>query len=1065
MILPSPSPASAIWTDHNTLQAMLGPLHRLAWAFCSLVLSATVCAQVAERARELHLLNITTEDGLPQGMVEDILQDRSGYLWYTTKDGLARSDGYGFTIFKHDASDSTSVAGNHTNLLFEDRKGYLWVAVFGQGLDRYDPAHGRFDHVSIATDLPEESFNEIIAMVEAPDGAIWCLSSYRHLCVVRTDPATGSMSMTAVGTVYPQAQLPVLPSAIAFDEAGLLWVLNDSVLTAGGIGPDGIYQPVQRWSLPAPTRSNVGEVEPHLLKHWAQAQEIILSLPGAFLRISTKDHAVLDSIALDPNVRVQELQLIDDAGRLWYRSDDDAIRRLQLHTGELEHLVLFAGEKNVHDRMETAFFSCQDDRGNFWAGTKGYGILKLSRNGNYFSKRPGEPIIAYFVNTYTIQGHKQFAMTRHRIPQEPSKAPEGLDRYGFATKAFGKVWEGAATDPQGRTWGLLTDGLRSPQQLCYVDKEGRFHRADLLEERDVPNRVFHGAGSDIWVTTSSKDRAWNVREGLLRIDAATLTVRARYEFPVPFLLSKYWPISQWSVAPDGTIWMATIEGLLALDPEANAWQVFKHQPKDPTSLPSDILFSLCPDPEEPEHYLWVGTEGAGMAKFDKRTGTCVRYSELDGLPNDVVYSILSDGYDRLWIGTNTGLCCFDPGRNLFRTYTKADGIAGNEFNRYGSLILPDGSLFFDGMDGGTLFHPDDLEPDTVASRTLLTGVRLAERELAMHQLTNTGTQAAITIPYGAPLIAFRFAVMDHTDPTHNTFRYRMEGYTNGWIDGGTRNEATFTNLDPGTYTFTVQGTNSAGVLDPVGASIALTITPPWWGTWWFRIAVACVFFGGVYGLYRYRLAQEIRVVKLREGIARDLHDEIGSTLSSVSLYGAVARKRIKNLDPVDSEVLESISAGASSAIESMNDIVWAVNSENDALGNVSKRLRAFAGKLCEAQGVALEMNVDVPMAARHFNMAQRKNIYLILKEAVNNALKYSGCTTLLIDHGATEHGSEFKITDNGTGFDMNQRGENGQGGNGLNNMYKRAEAIKAVLHIRSSPRNGTVVTLYVPNRA
>ncbi|MEZ4808047.1 MAG: triple tyrosine motif-containing protein [Flavobacteriales bacterium] len=177
-----------------------------------------------------------------------------------------------------------------------------------------------------------------------------------------------------------------------------------------------------------------------------------------------------------------------------------------------------------------------------------------------------------------------------------------------------------------------------------------------------------------------------------------------------------------------------------------------------------------------------------------------------------------------------GLCRYDPRTGAARTFTKDDGIAGNEFNRYGSLVLPDGSMFFDGMDGGTSFRPADLKSSNGPSPTLLTGIRLATRSIAIHELLDTARSSLSITTAQRALITFRFAMMDHTAPKRNTFRYRLVGYTDQWIDGSTRNEATFTNLDPGDYTFEVQGTDHEGMVDPHLASIHLSILPPWWRT-------------------------------------------------------------------------------------------------------------------------------------------------------------------------------------------------------------------------------------------
>ncbi|HMQ77877.1 MAG TPA: two-component regulator propeller domain-containing protein [Flavobacteriales bacterium] len=1013
-------------------------------------------AAAQEVVRQFALDRITTADGLPQGMVQDILQDRQGYLWCTTKDGLARSDGYAFTIFKHDANDSTSIAGDHTNLLYEDEQGFIWVAVFGVGLDRYDPRKGVFEHVRMGPDVPRTAYDALTHIEEAPDGNIWCVSGYRDLCVVvvdRQDPLT----LRPAAAIHPRAGLPVGISTFTFSK-DLLWAVTDDRLLAI---PLQATEPrtIPDRALPRPTLSAVGELEPHQLLHREQEGELVLGLPGHFLRIATATGEVLDSLPVPALPRLMEMQLVDEADRLWYRCDDGVVRGLDLGTGALEHFTFTADEQDVYAHMQTVFFSCKDRQGNIWGGTKGFGMLKLGRNSTRFSTRPADPIVGYYVDQYEVLGCRQFAMTRHRLGLLPYPSPHEPERNGFGTPAGERNWEGAATDSQGRTWGLLTRGDLEPRYLCYIDAAGTKYRATGIDLKETPNRVLHGRGDEIWVTTATDGGPSNVRNGLLRIDTRRMAVTGRYQFPVDFLLSKYWPISQWSIAPDGVIWMATIEGLLALDPGTGNWRVFQHDPRDPTSIPHDLLFSLCPDPEQPERFLWLGTEGKGMVRFDKESGQCERYTTRQGLPNNVVYSILPGADGRLWVATNNGLCRFDPASGAVRTFTQADGIAGNEFNRYGAVPMLDGSLFFDGMDGGTRFMPGDLKEDDVAAPTVLTGVRLASRDLPMHALWDSAHASSytLTVPYDEPLVTIRFALMDHTAPQRNRFRYRLEGYTEGWIDSGTRYEATFTNLDPGSYTFVVEGSNSAGLRDGKGASLLLIVTPPWWGTWLARGAALVLILALLYTAHRLRLQQQLRVVRLREHIARDLHDEIGSTLSSVALYGAVAKKKIAAISPESGRLLERISEGTTSAMESMNDIVWTVNAAKDSMADMAERMQSYATQICEARGVALDFDVDAALLAGRMDMGQRKNIYLLYKEAVNNAVKYAECTTITVRITTVDKGFRLMVTDDGRGFDPHAMLGNGLGGNGLDNMRKRAADAGGVCTITSLPGEGTTV--------
>ncbi|MBK9759179.1 MAG: hypothetical protein IPO90_04185 [Flavobacteriales bacterium] len=374
------------------------------------------------------------------------------------------------------------------------------------------------------------------------------------------------------------------------------------------------------------------------------------------------------------------------------------------------------------------------------------------------------------------------------------------------------------------------------------------------------------------------------------------------------------------------------------------------------------------------------------------------------------------------------------------------------------------------MDGYTSFDPEDFYTDAKPSPTVITGLRLSNKEVATGRFTLPGEDAALlpeaieylselTLPYDQRMITFTFACMDHTAPGKNRFRYTLENFDEEWVELGTAHEATFTNLDPGTYTFRVQGRNSEEVWDEQGASIALIISPPWWGTWWFRIAALLAFAGSLYAFYRYRLAQAVKVVRVRERIARDLHDEIGSTLSSVQLYSAVAQRKTEGQHAEAHELLGRITESTTSVLEAMNDIVWAVNAENDDLAHVVQRMNSYAERLAEARECALRFEVQDGIAAQPLGMTQRKNLYLIFKEALNNAVKYSGCKNLLILLSKEKTGYLLRVQDDGIGFEVNGRRDDSLGGNGLGNMRRRAEEMGGQLEVRSAPGQGTTVEL------
>ncbi|MEZ4740801.1 MAG: triple tyrosine motif-containing protein [Flavobacteriales bacterium] len=516
---------------------------------------------------------------------------------------------------------------------------------------------------------------------------------------------------------------------------------------------------------------------------------------------------------------------------------------------------------------------------------------------------------------------------------------------------------------------------------------------------------------------------------------------------------------------DGRLWLGTYEGLLCLDTRSGKWEAFVNDPRDPLSLPGNMVLATCPDPSEPNEGLWVGTEGNGMAVYDRRTRKFTRYTTEEGLPNDVVYGILQGAAGELWLSTNQGLCRFEPRTGAMRTFTTAHGLPGNEFNRYSALRNSDGTLTFGGMGGAVDFDPADFLTDTLHSPTVITSLRLRNQRVDRNSRPDL-LQAflpfteRIELPYDERMVAFTFSSMDHSAPARNTFRYMLDGLDEEWVECGTTHEATFTNLDPGSYTFRVQGRNSMGIWDPVGASVLLVITPPWWGTWWFRVALVLAVAGALYTLYRYRLAQQLRLVHMRDRIARDLHDEIGSTLSSVALYSEVALREGDKGSTGHAETLARISTSTSEMMESMNDIVWAVNSRNDDLLQVAQRMKAFAARISEAAEMHLEFHFDERLSDRPLTMVQRKNLYLIFKEAVNNAAKYSGGTALKVSLDRQQAEFVLHVEDDGKGMEASNGAHvHSGGGNGLLNMSARAEEMGGTLHVDSANGQGTRVIL------
>ncbi len=274
------------------------------------------------------------------------------------------------------------------------------------------------------------------------------------------------------------------------------------------------------------------------------------------------------------------------------------------------------------------------------------------------------------------------------------------------------------------------------------------------------------------------------------------------------------------------------------------------------------------------------------------------------------------------------------------------------------------------------------------------------------------------------------------------------------MNSGNIHSATYTNLDPGTYTFRVKGSNKDGVWNHAGASIVLTILPPWYMTWWFRTAMILLVIFGVYSLYRYRLRQALKLQDIRNGIADDLHDEVGSNLSNIYIFSNVAQRKEKANEATE-PLLQKITDYTKQSMEAINDIVWMINTRNDRFENIMTKMRTLAAEFSETFDCKLFIDLDEDLNHIKLDIEKRKNFYLIYKEAINNLAKYASCKTVWINMKLDHKKVNLLIRDDGKGFDMTNK----KNGNGMLNMKKRAQFLKGDLTVESAVGKGTTLQL------
>ena len=499
----------------------------------------------------------------------------------------------------------------------------------------------------------------------------------------------------------------------------------------------------------------------------------------------------------------------------------------------------------------------------------------------------------------------------------------------------------------------------------------------------------------------------------------------------------------------GTLWIGTwLDGLYQYNPKTKILKHYMPDEKNPNSISSSKVTTIV---EDSHGFIWIGTHSGGFNKFDTTTEKFHQYSILNGLPNDVVFGILEDDHGFLWISTMKGLAKFNPKTETFRVYDEADGIVHNQFNWRASFQNKNGIMYFGGINGFVTFHPDSIRIDSVAPRVTITSFKIFDKEVVLQQSLSATKE--IILDHDQNFFSIEFIVLDLVPLQKHHFAYMLEGVDPQWVHSGTRRVAYYTNIQQGSYHFLVKASNADGVW---GEPIALTITilPAWWMTWWFKMLVALAILTAGILMYRYRVRQLIEIERIRFNIASDLHDEIGSNLSSISVDSQTLMQS-KALTETERELSSDISKTAKETVDAMRDIIWFINPKNDIGEDIIFKMKETASKILV--GIQWTYTVSPEVRFDVFDLEVRRNIFLIYKETLTNVVRHSKATQCDIE--AVKNGNYIRIIirDNGIGFTVQRVKKN----NGLRNMYHRAEKIHAQIEVTSGEGKGTCVELRV----
>jgi len=858
-----------------------------------------------ESARgHINFEHFTVEQGLSQNTIQCLWQDRRGFIWLGTSDGLNQYDGYGFKVYKPDPGNLQSLSENKIESIYEDRAGILWIGTQNGGLNQFDPATETFRHYKNDPQNPQSlSNNHVLAIYESHqalpspqgmgrDGVLWIGT---EAGLNRFDRATETFRRYQHDPANLRSLRHNSVSAIYEDRFGELWIGT----VGGGLGrmspqdrATGIFRSYQHD--PQNPQSLISDVVNAICED--QAGRLWIGTGGglscltreardtetpAGLAFRNYQHDPQNSSSLSQNY-IRSI-FADRSGVIWIGTRGGGLNRFDPATETSTGAVFWCyrnDPQNPTSLSSNDIFSIGEDRaGGMWLGTRA-GVNRFERAPTPFQHYQHDA-----KNPRSLSDNSVWTIFEDRAGDAwIGTLSGGLDRFERATGTFthfrhdaknsrslndNSVWS-IYEDRTGTLWiGTREGGLN---QFDRATKTFRHFQRDLKNPQSLSHNwvtsihEYAAAPGVLWIGT------WG--GGLNRFDRNTETFKNYRNDPKnPQSLSAN---GVWLIYEDrsGTLWLGTEAGLEQFDRATETFKHYQHAPDNPQSLSNNSIWSIY---EDRAGVLWIGTRG-GLNRFDRRTETFKHYREKDGLPNEVIYGILGDDRGNLWLSTNKGIVKFNPETGTIRSYEARDGLQSNEFNANAAFQNRRGEMFFGGINGFNVFHPDSVKDNPYIPPVVITALRRYNTDVAEGvAISEKGVSARdeIVLSYKDEILTFEFAALSYRNTFKNQYAFKLEGFNDNWIQLGKERRATFTNLSPGEYTLRVKGSNNDGVWNeaPQGGALKLIITPPWWKTKWAYALYAALSLGLLYTARRFELSRREQKARVKESELRALAAE------------------------------------------------------------------------------------------------------------------------------------------------------------------------------------------------